>query len=389
MTRYRDLLILLALFVVLVAFTILGPGQSQADAPDGRATTHSSAPEGVLALLRWTQAIGYDARRLEYTAFALDADTAALFIINPSLPINRTAAGEVLAWVANGGTLILIDDQSRIFGGGNAILTALDLEVVPHAGEPATIERATVLQPVLTTPPVQEVVVQTDRILTFERSDVARLLGTADSTVLVGIKHGAGYIYVTSASFPFTNQGLRAAQNAALVLNLLRSVPAGGRILFDEYHHGFFTPPSLRSVILGNAWGWALIYTLALLAAYIILTGRRFGRPIPLREEVARRSSAEYVESMADLFQRGGQQSFMLRHYYQSIKRRLARPYSINPRLDDPAFVAELARHRDIDADALLALLARLQQPHIQAAELVQLVAAADAALSASTSTPR
>jgi hypothetical protein len=203
--------------------------------------------------------------------------------------------------------------------------------------------------------------------------------------VLLGLRHGAGYIYLSSASYPFTNEGLRDERHAALVLNLLRRVPEGGRILFDEYHHGFYEPPSLLGTIVSNAWGWGLLYALGIGAVYLLLSGRRFGRPVPLREETRRRSSAEYIESMADLFQRGGKRSFVLRHYHDSLKRHLARPYGISPHLDDAAFVRELARYRQLseeDQERLRTLLARMRREQIGEDELLRLIAEADAARS-------
>jgi hypothetical protein len=169
------------------------------------------------------------------------------------------------------------------------------------------------------------------------------------------------------------------------VLNLLRRVPEGGRILFDEYHHGFYEPPSLLGTIVQTAWGWGILYALGIAALYLLLTGRRFGRPVPLREETRRRSSAEYVESMADLLQRGGKRGFVLRHYRESLKRRLARPYGISPRLDDDAFVRELARYRpltDDDQERLRSLLARMRREQVGEEELLRLIAEADAARS-------
>jgi hypothetical protein len=232
----------------------------------------------------------------------------------------------------------------------------------------------------LNDPPLREITLRTGRVLETARDDVAHLVGSGEHTALMGIQQGTGYIYVSSASFPFTNEGLREEQSAALLLNLLRRVPPGSRVLFDEYHHGFFTPPSLRSVILSNAWGWALIYLLAVLALYLLLTGRRFGQPVPLREELARRSSAEYVESMADMFQRGKKRGFVLRHYHTAFKRRLAKPYGINPRLEDELFVAELARYQPVDQTTLLALLQRLRQQHISEDDLLRVVHEADSA---------
>lgn len=333
MKSRRDLMILLALCAVLILWVVVGTGRQQQPDFDLRPTSHSPAPSGTLALLRWMQDLGYDAGRLEYRSFTLSADDTVLVILNPSEPINRTDADEVVRWIEAGGTLIMADDQSGLFGANSALLRQLKVEAQPYEGPGGSIERAPAAQPLLDNPPVHDALVRADRVLELKRDDYAQLLGTADNTVLAGIRQGKGYIYLSSTTHPFTNEGLRDEQNVALMLNLLRRLPPGGRILFDEYHHGFFTPPSLRAIVLSRPWGWALLYALAVIAAYLILTGRRFGRPVPLREEVTRRSSAEYVESMADLFQRGDKRAFILRHYYTAFKRRLARPFGINSTL--------------------------------------------------------
>jgi hypothetical protein len=367
---------------VLVIFTLLGPARSGDDEGFGRQlTTHSSEAGGALALLRWVRAMGYDAQRLEYREFALDASTDALLILNPSEPIDRTDAGEVLRWVEDGGVLILVDDRPQLFAIRNELFDSLEVDVVTIEDDADELEQVDVLQPVFNTPPLSEVSARTSRVLETTREDVVPLLGTDDATVLLELQRGDGTIYVSAASYPFTNQGLSDEQNAALLQNMLRRVPPGGSVLFDEYHHGFFAPPSLRSIVLSKPWGWALLYTLALLAIYLVLSGRRFGRPVPLAEETARRSTSEYVESMADLFQRGHKRGYILRHYYQSFKRRLARPYGINPALDDRAFAAEVAHYRseDIDEEKLLRLLARLRSESLSEEEMLRVVAEADA----------
>jgi hypothetical protein len=378
----RDLYLLIGLLAVLVTFTVLGVRRDDDDALAGVPTTHSSGDAGALALLRWLGELGYDAQRLEYRPFELGEGDAALIVLSPSEPYNRTEVDATLKWVEDGGTLIVADDRPALFGGGNALLRELDIRTAPYS-DTARIERAPAAQPALDQPPVRDALVRADRVLEFESPDFARLLGPPDATVLAGIKRGAGYVYVSSSALPFTNDGLRDEGNAALLLNLLRRVRPEGRVLFDEYHHGFFTPPSLRTRVLGSAWGWALIGAVALTAAFVVLSGRRFGRPVPLREETARRSSAEYVESMADLFQRGGKRAFVLAHYRAALKRRLARPFGINPRLDDDAFVRELARFRPVDEAALAAQLARLRRERLSEDELVRVVAESDDGVSA------
>jgi hypothetical protein len=209
-------------------------------------------------------------------------------------------------------------------------------------------------------------------------ANAAPIIAAVDGPVLAGVQRGKGYIYLSAALRPFTNAGLADAGSPALVLGLLRRAPAGGRLIFDEYHHGFVRAPSLGGLLLGSPWGWAVIYAALVAAAYVALSGRRFGRPVPLREETARRSSAEYLESMASLLRRGRKSGYILAHYRAALKRRLARPHGISPSLDDDAFVAALAAARPLDAAALRALLARMRQHAVGEADLLRIIAESD-----------
>jgi hypothetical protein len=378
MKNRRDILIISGLFLALILFVAFGPGRRPPDSGPSGPTTHSSEEDGALALYNWARALGYDARRLEYRAFALDEQDAALVILNPRERIDRAQSRAMLDWVERGGTLIFAEDGSAFFSPANDLLDELDVETTVYSTT-ATIESAAPAQPALDQPPFAQAPVQTGRKLVLRTDDYANLLGAPDAVVVAGIKRGSGYIYLSAAAYPFTNAGLRDPENAALALNMLRRVPAGGRIQFDEYHQGFFTPPSTTKIVFGSPWGWAAAYGMLALALYLILSGRRFGRPVPLREEIERRSSAEYVESMADLFQRGGKRAYILGHYHAAFKRRLAKPLGVNPQLPDEEFTRELARQRELDEAALLAMLARLRAERADETALVQTVAAADA----------
>lgn len=373
MKNQRDLFIIIGLFVVLILFIAFGPRGEPTTSDPSRPTTHSSADSGALAMYNWIGEMGYDAQRLEYRAFELDEQDDALFILSPIELIEPQETQKTLDWVDQGGTLILADDSPILFGNVGRVLEELDIEREVYEEE-LLIDRLQSAQPVLDQPPLDEVIVNTERVLVPQRNDYAELIGSGDELVLAGIKYGRGYIYLSTTVYPFTNSGLREEANAEFVLNLLRRVPAGGRVLFDEYHHGFFTPPSTTNTIFSSPWGWAAAYATTAVALYLILSGRRFGKPIPLKEEVTLRSSAEYVESMADLFQRGGKRQYILQHYHRNFKRQLARPYGINPKLDDDAFVRELARFRDVDEAAVLALLNRLCSTPASEAALVRIV---------------
>lgn len=377
MRSRRDIVMVGGLFVVLVAFVLFGPGRFQQASGVGGATSHSSQDDGALALYTWIRALGYDGERLEYQAFTLDEDVSALFILNPTVLLDRSHARMTLEWVERGGTLVLAEDSSIVFGAPNALFDELDVDLAVYSTT-MVIEQAQVMQPTLDQPPVAPVLVRTGYRLLPRRDDFVPLVGVDDAVVVAGRKYGAGYVYVSAAVFPFTNAGLRHEANAALVLNLLRRVPLGGRIEFDEYHQGFFAPPSSTTTFLSTPWGWASGYAVVVVALFLILSGRRFGRPVPLQEEVVRRSSAEFVESMATLFQRGGKRDYILRHYHSMFKRRVARAYGVSSQLDDVAFVRELARVREVDEVQLLSLLGRLGSAQVSEAEVVRVVAEAE-----------
>lgn len=377
MKNRRDILILAGLFAVLVAVVVVGAERASQTDNSGIPTTHSSSEEGAQALYDWTRAIGYDAQRLEYRPFELEAEDQALIIINPTERITAAQVRTTLDWVEAGGTLILADDTPALFGPANQLLDELNIDIAVYS-DTVPIEHANPQQPALNAPPTGETTVRTHRMLAPQRNDYVTLLGAPDVPLLAGITHGDGYIFVSATSYPFTTAGLRDPENAALLLNLLRRVPSGGRVLFDEIHHGYEVPPSAGGA-LTNPWGIAAFYALTAIALYLILTGRRFGRPVPLREEVVLRSSAEYVESMADLFQRGGKRGYVLDHYRTNFKRRLARPYGINPQLDDERFVRELGHARGHDDTALATLLAQMRTEPADESTLVRIVAAAEA----------
>jgi hypothetical protein len=374
MKNRRDLIILAGLFLALILFVVLGPRVRPTPTEPDIPTTRSSAGTGALALYNWLGQVGYDVRRLEYRAFELDEGDAALVVLNPTTAINQAHIDTILEWVDRGGTLILADDSALAFSASDELLDQIDVYRDVYSGT-LTIDRAYPAQPVLDQPPTGELVLKTGRVLVPQTQSYVKLAGPRGADVVIGMKRGQGYIFLSSATYPLTNAGLRDANNAALVLNMLRRVPKGGRIQFDEYHLGFFTPPSPSRVLLGSPLGWAAAYALLATGLYLLLSGRRFGRPVPVKEELARRSSAEYVESMADLLQRAGQRGYILKHYHTVLKRRLAAPAGISPQLDDPAFVRELARFRQVDEQALLTLLGRLRSSNISEAELVRAVA--------------
>lgn len=371
----RDALLLIGLFVLLAVFIALGPARV-ASTPGSSASSHASGEGGALAIYRWLEALGYRAERLQNSAFAPDPTAGLLIVLAPTERFERDQAAAVEAWVAAGGTLLVAEPSPGAFSATSNLLDAFALTIEPLPGAQPYAAESPVLQPVLAAPPARLLRTETASRVGGERDDLALLAGDEAWPTLVGVQHGEGYVFASSAVYPFTNAGLAEADNAAMLLNLLRRVPPGALVQFDEYHHGFVGQPSLRALLLGTRWGWAALYLAGVLALYLALTGRRFGVAVPLREETGRRSSGEYLESMAGLLRRAGKADFARDHIRATLKRRLARAYGLNPQQEDAPFLAALADASPATAQAAGTLLARLHQPADEQALLRLLVEA-------------
>ncbi|RRR73943.1 MAG: DUF4350 domain-containing protein [Candidatus Viridilinea halotolerans] len=375
----RDIIIIAMICVVLTLVVSLTPKGD--DTTTGGASSFASRPGGALALFRWWEGMGYRVERLAYREFTLNPNAHLLVVLAPRERYSAEDAAAVRAWVAAGGTLIVAEPRTNAAGGAVALLEVFGLGVA-RLPEDQPFVQGQILQPVLGNPPVERLAVPHRAIVTSEDpSSVVPLAGSNRAPAIVGLQHGTGYVYASATVDPFTNQGLRNSTNAALVLNLLRRIPVGGFIIFDEIHHGFVGEgdDNLRGLLFTTTWGWAILYAGVIMLIYLALTSRRFGRPVPLRAETARRSSAEYLVSMAGLLRRGGKRGYALSHYRTQLRRRLARAHGLSPDTEDAALVAAIAESRPALARSAADLLARMATPPNDEASMLRLVAEADA----------
>lgn len=334
-------------------------------------SVYNTNDDGGAALERWLKALNYNVQRMEYVEWEFNETQDAVLVLAPSVFFAAGETDTVLNWVREtGGTLIIVDDQE------NALYRELDVGI----GDAVANGTVPLRQP-LANPPLRDLSVDSSTpLITTVRRDVAVLAGTDQQPLVLAIAEGRGIVYVASSLTLMNNIGLRNENNARLMQNLLSRVPEGGTIVFDEIHHGRALPPkNPRKPIVFSPLIAAMVYVALVIGLWALLTGRRFGAIVPIRSEVARRSSAEYVQSMAGLFQRGRQTGYILSHYKTAFMRRVAKPYGFNPRLADEQFVRELSRFTPLDEARLLGLLTALGDPRPSEETLLRLVNAADA----------
>lgn len=152
-----------------------------------------------------------------------------------------------------------------------------------------------------------------------------RPLGKIDYEDVSPIKQGSitnynyhkGKIIVSDVSY-FTNEALM--EDVSKAYNLVSEVDGNSykKIYFNEYN--IFVQGQKRSLWDYTPLGIRIIvYQLALvLIALYYYKGKRFGKPIPLYEEVER-SENEYVYSTASIYRQANCWDIMVESYYTSL----------------------------------------------------------------------
>lgn len=141
--------------------------------------------------------------------------------------------------------------------------------------------------------------------------------------LLVDFAHGKGRIVLLSDPFLVANNGISSADNLQLAINLVAG--GAGLIAFDEFHQGRSASHNALIAYFAGTPVLAMCGQLALIVLALIWTrGRRFARPLPL-PQIDRRSSLEFVASMAELQQRARAYDLALENIYARTRRVLTR----------------------------------------------------------------
>ena len=160
--------------------------------------------------------------------------------------------------------------------------------------------------------------------------------------LLVDYPYGLGRIIVLSDPYLVANGGIRLADNLQLALNVVAG-GGGGFIAFDEYHQARAASGNrLFAYFAGTPVIWMLAQGLLVVLALLWTRGRRFARPLPV-PSVDRRSSLEFVASMAELQQRARAYDLAIENIYTRLRRVLVRYAGLSHNRPRPEIAAGVA----------------------------------------------
>jgi hypothetical protein len=147
-------------------------------------------------------------------------------------------------------------------------------------------------------------------------------LESNQGALLIDYPHGSGRIILLSDPYLVANGGIRLADNLQLALNVIGE---GGVVAFDEYHQArAATGNPLVVYFSGTPVLWMVAQGALVVLVLLWTGGRRFARPLPV-PTVDRRSSLEFVGSMAELQQRARAYDLAIENIYTRLRRVLVR----------------------------------------------------------------
>ena len=368
-------------------------------------STYHSGPTGMRALHDFLNESGYRVIRWRDTPQKLLTDSGNLvktFVVVGQIQVRFTEAeSEALTkWVAAGGRYVIIDRHPLGEPKGSSTswdITSKQLEIPTLSVNPADVkqmtDKVTALQPVqptvltqniqavlpsrfasrMTVVPPEEVQTQngdeTDsdednppQLAQADPNSAAPVVHIADDkgALLIDYKYGSGSVVLLSDPYLVSNGGIKLDDNLQLAVNVLTA--REGLIAFDEYHQG---KGAIQNNFAGYFAGTPVLLITGQIGLLVLLVlwsrGRRFGRPLPLTQ-VDRRSSLEFVASMAELQQRARAFDLAIENIYTRTRRVLARHAGVDYNSSRSEIASRIASRGTIDAHRLETLMRQCEE---------------------------
>ena len=378
-------------------------------------STYHSGPTGTRAFHDLLSESGYKVMRWREAPEKLlgkTGENVATFVVigATQLPFSEEQIDALHQWVAKGGCLVLIDRDPGVrmlprSGDWLVYSRTLDfppLEIDPDNASEMTkdVKAFTPVQPTWLTHKVESVLpsrfagrlsivsgksaspsptpspgigysapVDDDELVEIEQAgegeakvSPAPVVHVADQNgaLLVDYTYGRGRVILLSDPYLVTNRGIRANDNLQLAINAVTA--HDGLIAFDEYHQGRGATGNAFALYFSGTPVLAIAAQVALVVLLILWTNaRRFGRPLPL-PHVDRRSSLEFVASMAELQERSRAFDLAIENVYTRTRRVLARYAGVNYNSSRSEIAARIAARSKIEAHQLETLMRQCEE---------------------------
>ena len=288
-----DRKLLISAGVVLVVLMVLTGLFTQ---PEPMSTaypsSYSAASDGAKATFVTLKELGYNVERWEDSPTELPKQPAGVVLILAD-PFGRATSEEQLAlshFLLDGGRVLVTGFGGRLLPENDALnaqLTDYAWTNIP-AAMPSPLTRG-----------AREItLLPWSKWGTRYAGHVVLYSDKNKGPVAVTYAIGKGLVIWVGGSVPLTNAGIERTNNLEFLVNVLGAPP--GRILWDEYFHGY--GKSLTDYIARTPVPWGLAQAGLVFLAALFAFSRRSGPVRPLVEP-SRLSPLEFIDTLGGLYQ--------------------------------------------------------------------------------------
>lgn len=291
---------LLAALLMLVFVVIVGiDAYQKLRRQPGPPSTYNAGSAGYKALYLWLREIGVPVQRWERPLTELTREAEVLLLMSPRLGPGPEELNALGTWVRGGGTLVLVSSPGNAFENhfGFKMKRGSPDQKKGNDREPLSFQPGPYIRG------QRNIMSKTHPGIDSEKPEAIVHSRDAFGNLIVVLEEGKGRVIMVAEASLFSNLHLREGDHARLSLDLLLSHLGEGQLLIDEYHHGYGRVSSVAAYVFQSEAFAPLLQVLFLVLVLWAAAGRRFGPARPLPRE-AERSSMEYVQAMAQLFQR-------------------------------------------------------------------------------------
>jgi hypothetical protein len=332
-------LIVLAV-VALVVMAVLNERRSQTVEPDSY-SSYDPASGGYRAFYELLQREGVRVERFQQRPGSLDAAVDTLVYAEPldfdvrQIQATPNDAHALEAWVRDGGRLVY-------FGHDDAAAKQ-KLIAFPFSRPASSRRRSTTIAPELRAAGVAQLGDVSSRVRWKPAQTPKRALyDDGRGVVIVTYPFGHGAVTAIIDETLLDNASLARGDRARLAFALGAPRRAGGLVSFDETIHGYLTPEHWWSIV-PRPFLYALVVAGFALLVALFGAAVRLGPPL-LPKPRDDRSSADFIEALAALLERGGAFGTAMRDAADSTSHSIARSLGASSDASDQEIAAGLDR---------------------------------------------
>lgn len=176
------------------------------------------------------------------------------------------------------------------------------------------------------------------------------------------VKYGDGYVYIHSLPITLSNYGIKLENGREYAKSVLEPI-IDGPVLFDEYNSywhnndqrnnqpNFGTGP-LSFILQNEALRWAYYTLLFMALLYIVVSGKRRQRVIPVLAK-NKNTTLSYVETLGELYFQDGNHQVIAEKAISLFMLDLRQRYSMNTKNIDAVFYKRLSERSGVDLNRI------------------------------------